>query len=74
MRLLQILKIVKYMLLVWIVVHSIRMVIVLSLFMAGNPGFDIIGGSMIALITGMIIYRVINQEVRKAKRTRGREL
>lgn len=74
MRLLQILKIVKYILLVWIVVHSIRMVIVLSLFMAGNPGFDIIGGSMIALITGMIIYRVINQEVRKAKRTRGREL
>lgn len=74
MTLLKTLKILKYILLAWVVIHSIRAVVVLSLFMVEAPGFDIIGGSMIAVVTGVIMYRVIDQELNKAKQSSGREL
>lgn len=74
MSLLKTLKILKYILIVWVVIHGIRAVIVFSMFIVGSPGVDIFGGSMVALVTGIIVYRVIDQELNNAKNTSEREL
>lgn len=65
MKVLQTLKILKYILVVWIVIHGIRALIVVSMFMLGLPSVELFGGSLIALVTGVIIYRVIDGELKK---------
>lgn len=74
MSLLKTLKILKYILIVWVVIHGIRAIIVLSMFILGSPDVDIFGGSMIALVIGIIVYRIIDQELNNAKNTSEREL